>query len=126
MKDQEILSKVPEGNFKSVLIQHHAITWGPTDYRSLADIKRIVELEKEMRDFEHAVRNENELIEMQKNQVIRDLEQRANGIMDVRKANIRKKRTLGSAWAGGHIIHNMQLAEEELRNQAKALKEPKT
>jgi hypothetical protein len=46
MKDQEILSKVPEGNFKSVLIQHHAITWGPTDYRSLADIKRIVELEE--------------------------------------------------------------------------------
>jgi hypothetical protein len=96
------------------------------NFRLLADIKRIVELEKEMRDFEHAVRNENELIEMQKNQVIRDLEQRANGIMDVRKANIRKKRTLGSAWAGGHIIHNMQLAEEELRNQAKALKEPKT
>jgi hypothetical protein len=56
---------------------------------------------------------------------IRDLEQRANGIMDVRKANVRKKRTLGTMWASGHIIHNMQLAEEELRNQAKALKEDK-
>jgi hypothetical protein len=28
-------------------------------------------------------------------------------------------------WGGGHIIHNMQLAEEELRNQVKALKEGK-
>ena len=58
-----------------------------------------------------------------KEQSIRDLEQRANGIRDVRKANVRKKRTLGSVWGGGHIIHNMQLAEEELRNQVKALKE---
>jgi hypothetical protein len=53
---------------------------------------------------------------------IRDLEQRANGIMDARKANVRKKRTLGSMWTGGHIIQNMQLAEEELRRQVKALK----
>ena len=45
MNNQEIIDKVPEGSFKSVLIQSNAITWGPTDYRSLADIKRIVELE---------------------------------------------------------------------------------
>jgi hypothetical protein len=46
MNNQEIIDKVPEGNFKSVLIQPNLIAWGPTDYRSLADIKRIVELEK--------------------------------------------------------------------------------
>jgi hypothetical protein len=127
MNNQEILDSNPVGFYTNVSMSNgKPFVWACNNFRSLADIKRIVELEKEMRDFEHAVRNENELIEMQKNQVIRDLEQRANGIMDVRKANIRKKRTLGSAWAGGHIIHNMQLAEEELRNQAKALKEPKT
>ena len=60
--------------------------------------------------------------ELEEERNIRDLEQRANGIMDVRKANVRKKRTLGSMWAGGHIIHNMQLAEEELRRQVKSLK----
>jgi hypothetical protein len=82
---------------------------------------RIAELEKERDDAVIAYNNC-----MTGNEIhIRDLEQRANGIMDVRKANIRKKRTLGSAWAGGHIIHNMQLAEEELRNQVKTLKEGK-
>jgi hypothetical protein len=55
MKDQEILSKVPEGNFKSVLTQHHAITWGPTDYRSLADIKELVELRKANAELEKAM-----------------------------------------------------------------------
>jgi hypothetical protein len=76
----------------------------------------ITKLDKELSRIVSGLFSENEL-------VIRDLEQRANGIMDVRKANVRKKRTLGSMWGGGHIIHNMQLAEEELRNQAKALKE---
>jgi hypothetical protein len=80
--------------------------------------KKIAELEKELSRIVSGLFSENEL-------VMRDLEQRANGIMDVRKANVRKKRTLGSMWGGGHIIHNMQLAEEELRNQAKALKEGK-
>jgi hypothetical protein len=84
-------------------------------------LERIAELEKERDDAVTAYNNC-----MTGNQIhIRDLEQRANGIMDVRKANVRKKRTLGTMWASGHIIHNMQLAEEELRNQAKALKEDK-
>ena len=42
--------------------------------------KRIAELEKTLREFEHAVRNENELLEMQKNQDVRDLEQQAKGV----------------------------------------------
>jgi hypothetical protein len=46
MNDQEIIDNAPNGNFKSVLIQANATTWMPTDYRSLADIKRIVELDK--------------------------------------------------------------------------------
>jgi hypothetical protein len=37
----------------------------------------IAELDKLLRDIEHSVRNENELLEMQKNQDIRDLEQQA-------------------------------------------------
>jgi hypothetical protein len=81
----------------------------------------IAELEKELKKYKCL---EGDLIYIDKKELLqRDLEQRANGIMDVRKANVRKKRTLGSMWDGGHIIHNMQLAEEELRNQAKALKE---
>jgi hypothetical protein len=44
---------------------------------------KIAELEKALRDFEHAVRNENELLEMQKNQDIRDLGQQAKGILDL-------------------------------------------
>jgi hypothetical protein len=64
MNNQEILSKVPEGNFKSVLTQHHAITWGPTDYRSLADIKRIVELEKDLNTAESIIiKTANNIIE---------------------------------------------------------------
>jgi hypothetical protein len=51
MNDHEIIDKVPNGNFKSVLIQVNAITWGPTDYRSIADVKRIVELEDIMFDL---------------------------------------------------------------------------
>ena len=82
---------------------------------------KIAELEKELKAYKCL---DGDLIYITKKELLqRDLEQRANGIMDVRKANVRKKRTLGSMWDGGHIIHNMQLAEEELRNQAKALKE---
>ena len=43
---------------------------------------KIAELEKTLRDIEHAVRNENELLEMQNNQDIRDLEQQAKGVND--------------------------------------------
>jgi hypothetical protein len=49
-------------------------------------IERIAELEKDMRKFEHAVHNENELLGMQKNQEIRDLEQQAKGCTDGAKA----------------------------------------
>jgi hypothetical protein len=52
MDNQSILDNAPEGNFKSVLIQTNAITWGPTDYRSLADVKRILELEEERDKYE--------------------------------------------------------------------------
>jgi hypothetical protein len=79
------------------------------------------ELEKELKAYKCL---DGDLIYITKKELLqRDLEQQAKGIMDVRKANVRKKRTLGTMWAGGHIIHNMQLAEEELRRQAKALKE---
>jgi hypothetical protein len=92
--------------------------------KSIKQEKRIVELEelqKANAELEKELSNAQTMSD--KEQSIRDLEQRANGIRDVRKANVRKKRTLGSVWGGGHIIHNMQLAEEELRNQVKALKE---
>jgi hypothetical protein len=54
------------------------------DYISLLkqSKSKIAELEKTLREFEHAVRNENELLEMQKNQDIRDLEQQAKALFD--------------------------------------------
>ena len=47
----------------------------------------ITELEKLLRDIEHAMRNENELLEMQKNQDVRDLEQQAKGVSDFFKSH---------------------------------------
>jgi hypothetical protein len=131
MNNQEILKLKIAPVFVSVKIFKGDAGYNPTTkhYRSLADIKRIVELETYLKKVQ-AERINDIAIERKRwskadlNAIkIQDLEQRANGIMDVRKANVRKKRTLGSMWDGGHIIHNMQLAEEELRNQAKALKD---
>ena len=62
MNNQKILNKVPEGNFKSVLIQPNCISWGPTEYRSLADIKRIVELEKELLGYKQVAKERAEFI----------------------------------------------------------------
>jgi hypothetical protein len=44
--------------------------------------EKIASLEKVLSHIEHAVRNENELLEMQKNQDVRDLEQQAKGVKD--------------------------------------------
>ncbi len=57
MNNQEIIDNATNGNFKSVLIQANATTWMPTDYRSLADIKRIAELEKGYEELRIAALN---------------------------------------------------------------------
>ena len=44
-----------------------------------------------MRDFEHAVRNENELLGMKKEQAIRDLEQQAKALSDAHKVFVENK-----------------------------------
>jgi hypothetical protein len=52
MKDQEILNNAPEGNYKSVcMLSEKPAIWVPETYRSLADIKELVELRKENEVF---------------------------------------------------------------------------
>ena len=70
--------------------------------------KRIAELEKTLREFEQSVRNENELLEMQKNQDERDLEQQAKGIESAIDAAL----DLG-------LIENDVLVCKSIREQAK-------
>jgi hypothetical protein len=79
----------------------------------------IAELEKTLRDIEHAVRNENELLEMQKNQDIRDLEQQIGAISDYSESLLNN--------LNAYSVDDVNAFEESyinaLRNQAKALKE---
>jgi hypothetical protein len=78
--------------------------------------KQNAELEKTLRKFEHAVRNENELLEMQKNQDIRDLEQQAKGVEDCLGIPVVK---------GDRAVSTMRLNSrvKKLKAQAKSLKE---
>jgi hypothetical protein len=49
MNNKEILANAPEGNYKSVkMLGDRPSVWVPEVYHSLADIARIVELEKEL------------------------------------------------------------------------------
>lgn len=68
MNNKEILDNAPVGNYKSVkMVSGMPAVWVPDDYRSLADIKRIAELEKEREIFA--------------------LEQQAKGLEDYAKNN---------------------------------------
>ena len=55
MNEQEILDKAPEGNYKSVIVNVNAITWGPEEYRSLSDIRTIVEQQKRIAGLEKMI-----------------------------------------------------------------------
>jgi dTDP-4-amino-4,6-dideoxygalactose transaminase len=52
MKDQEILINAPYGNYKSVrMLSKKPAVWVPETYRLLDDIKELVTLRKENKDF---------------------------------------------------------------------------
>ena len=55
MNEQEILDNAPKGNYKSVIVNVNAITWGPDEYRSLSDIKTIVEQQKRIEQLEKMI-----------------------------------------------------------------------
>jgi hypothetical protein len=83
---------------------------------------KVAELEKVLSKFEHSVRNENELLEMQKNQDIRELEQQAKGIEDA----VTKLERPDVPLAPYYILNNDLLdCAGVLKSQSKALKETK-
>ena len=118
MKEQEILDNAPKN--KNHYFQLFGECKGANNgyinnsvgiCRSLADIKRIAELEKKLSHAETMGGRE---------QSIRDLEQRAKGVYDVRATT--------GFWNLSTCSLRTHLREYEviLKNQAKALKEPKT
>ena len=136
MTDQEILAKPPEGathfswdghylkyDLNRVLEIYHvnykhwqqASTWIGVD-RSLADIRRIVELEKD-RNVEYIPLDDRQLVYLTVDDLNRiKLEQQAKGLEDLHKL-VEK--------CGAKSLMSFLLIEEadELRAQAKALKE---
>ena len=76
---------------------------------------KIKELEKTLREFEQAIYNEKELLDMQVNQAIRDLEQQASGIEAAVRINLK-------SYSDPYVVKLMDRAVE-LRSQAEALKE---
>tara|TARA_R110000796_G_scaffold78503_1_gene175008 strand:- start:477 stop:854 length:378 start_codon:yes stop_codon:yes gene_type:complete len=121
MTDPEILDNAPEGATHidgesdfckdGYYFGYTSRRWIPSDFdigsRSLADIKRIVELEKSLSNSETMG---------ERQQSIRDLEQQAKGLEDLHKS-VEK--------CGAKSLMSFLLIEEadELINQAKALKE---
>jgi septal ring factor EnvC (AmiA/AmiB activator) len=65
-------------------------------YKELEDKnKQIGELKKTLRQFNQSVRNENELLEMQKNQDVRDLEQQQRVISRLNSYLIKRANEIG-------------------------------
>jgi hypothetical protein len=121
MKNQEILDNAPEGATHidvesdfckdGYYFSYASRRWIPSDFvigsRSLADIKRIVELEKRLSHSE---------IMGERQQSIRDLEQQAKGLEDLHKSVDK---------FGAKSLMSFLLIEEadELRARSKELKE---
>jgi hypothetical protein len=116
MNEQEILDNKPKGNFTNVSMSNDKpFVWACNNFRSLADIKELVELrkanaelEKELSSIVAGLFSENEL-------AILKLEQQAKGcdwVLACRELNL----------SDGEIYTLMDKCNQ-LRNQAKALKE---
>lgn len=57
MNNKEILANAPVGNYKSVkMVSGMPAVWVPGDYRSLADIGRILELEEFIRRHRYSIK----------------------------------------------------------------------
>jgi hypothetical protein len=85
---------------------------------------KIAELEKALRDIEHAVHNKNELLEMQKNQDIRDLEQQFKGVQILLGFSF-EMNSPASGWVDVIYLYDVEKTILSLFNKAKALKEDK-
>ena len=87
MNEQEILAGAPDGNCKSVkMLGDRPAIWVPENYRSLSDIKTIVEQQKRIAELEKQLATAEKVVlsyDMSfKERDIRDLEQQAKGVRE--------------------------------------------
>ena len=134
MNDQEILENAPEGNVTSIQItsKGDVLRWSDEIWRSLADVKRIAELEKERDDYKTGNIEAKEFIQAHIRDpltgheyprkaycpmtelAIRDLRQQAKGIHDLFRKHYHPdlSATGLKIWAGKEELMLLNKADE--------------